>query len=283
LIERGESNPTWGTVRGIAKALEMSVAELARRAGRLDGEVDSKAHPAARHRGIGFRIGDAFSADDPIARWATVLSIAANDTIYLNIRLIEGDLAEEQSIYYFRLVAAHFFEAAIWLKSTRKILPEVDELITSLDDAATERYERIVSFASQRHRFFNNLKRSRSTLFHYPVIHPGREQAGEEELANAMGAAAKLPGWIEAGDDYATFRAGFADQIAVQFLSEDDQETKELMMELRGPVFDLVLFSEAVLLKYLTSLPSEVTTIWEPGQKRPEVPESEPGISPTPP
>ena len=231
----------------------------------------SKADPDARHRGIGFRIGDAFPADDPIARWATVLSIAANDTIHLNIRLIEGDLAEEQSIYYFRLVAAHFFEAAVWLKSTRKTLPEVDELITSLDDAARQRYERIVGFASQRHRFFDNLKRSRSTLFHYPVVHPGREQAGEEELANAMRSAADLPGWIEAGEEYATFRAEFADQIAVQLLSEDEQETKELMEELRDPVFDLVLFSEAVLFKYLTGLPAEVITIWEPGEKRPEM------------
>jgi hypothetical protein len=186
--------------------------------------------------------------------------------------LIEGDLPEEQNIYYFRLVAAHFFEAAVWLKSTRKTLPEVDELITSLDDAEAERYERIVGFASQRHRFFGNLKRSRSTLFHYPVIHPGREQAGEEELANAMRAAADLPGWIEGGEEYATLRVEFADQIAVQLVSEDEQETKELMEELRGPVFDLVLFSEAVLFKYLTSLPPEVTTIWGRGEERPEVP-----------
>jgi hypothetical protein len=230
----------------------------------------SKAHPDARHRGIGFRIGDAFPADDPIARWVTVLSIAANDTIYLNIRLIEGDLAEEQSIYYFRLVAAHFFEAAVWLKSTRT-LPEVDALITSLDDAARERYERIIGFASQRHRFFDNLKRSRSTLFHYPVIHPGREQAGEEELANAMRTAADLPGWIEGGEEYSTFRVEFADQIAVQLLSENEEETKELMEELRGPVFDLVLFCEAVLFEYLTALPPEVTTVWEPGEERPAI------------
>jgi transcriptional regulator with XRE-family HTH domain len=29
LIERGLSNPTWGTVKGIAAALEVSIAELA--------------------------------------------------------------------------------------------------------------------------------------------------------------------------------------------------------------------------------------------------------------
>lgn len=35
VIERGEANPTWGTVRGIAAALGMTVSELAKVAERL--------------------------------------------------------------------------------------------------------------------------------------------------------------------------------------------------------------------------------------------------------
>ncbi len=30
LIERGRSNPTWGTVKGIASALDIDIAELAK-------------------------------------------------------------------------------------------------------------------------------------------------------------------------------------------------------------------------------------------------------------
>ena len=37
LIERGEANPTWGTVRGIAAALGVSVSALAKAAERLEG------------------------------------------------------------------------------------------------------------------------------------------------------------------------------------------------------------------------------------------------------
>lgn len=37
LIERGYANPTWATVRDIAEALGVSVAELAKVAERLDG------------------------------------------------------------------------------------------------------------------------------------------------------------------------------------------------------------------------------------------------------
>jgi len=35
LIERGEGNPTWATVSGIAEALGISVSDLAKRAERL--------------------------------------------------------------------------------------------------------------------------------------------------------------------------------------------------------------------------------------------------------
>lgn len=37
LIERGEANPTWGTVRGIAAALGVPVSVLAKEAERRDG------------------------------------------------------------------------------------------------------------------------------------------------------------------------------------------------------------------------------------------------------
>src|SRR5215207_905701 len=105
--------------------------------------MSSKADPESRHRGIGFKVGDAFPAADPIARWATVLSMAANNAIYLNVRIIEGDLPPELNLYYFRLLAAHFFEAAMWLQQTRKTWPEVDGLISSLDEASQERYENV--------------------------------------------------------------------------------------------------------------------------------------------
>jgi transcriptional regulator with XRE-family HTH domain len=37
LIERGEANPTWETVKGIAAALGVSVSELAKAAEKLEG------------------------------------------------------------------------------------------------------------------------------------------------------------------------------------------------------------------------------------------------------
>jgi transcriptional regulator with XRE-family HTH domain len=276
LIERGETNPTWGTVCGVADALEISMRDLGALADRFNRRASSKADAEARYQGIGFKIGDVFSADDPIARWATVLAMAANNTTYLNVRLIEGGLPPELNMYYSRLLFAHFYEAAGWLKRTRRTWLQVDEFIKSLDSENQGRYDRITAFANQEHRFHENLRRSRVTLFHYPEMHPKREASGGEELANAMREAADLPSWIEGGEDYASFRATFADEIAMQFLSDNEEEYKELLEELREPTFELVLFTEAVLLAQLKAAPKDKTTIWGKGKLRPILPETAP-------
>jgi hypothetical protein len=76
--------------------------------------------------------------------------------------------------------------------------------------------------------------------------------AGAEELANALREGEDLDGWIESGEEYASFRAVFADDVAVQFLAESEEATEDLMKSLRGPVFELVEFAEAVLLEQLS-------------------------------
>jgi hypothetical protein len=197
--------------------------------------------------------------------------MAANNTVYINVRMIEGELPPELNVYYFRLLAAHFFEAACWLQKTRKTWPEIDALIGSLDGEAQERYDRIVAFATQRHPLHDVLRRSRTTLFHYPELHPGKEQAGVEELANALSAAKDLEGWIEGGEIYASFRASFADEVALQFLTSDDETTKEVMEELRGPVFELMEFAEAVLLEQLKRVDPSKTTVWNKGNPKPHL------------
>jgi hypothetical protein len=233
--------------------------------------MESKAHPGSRDRGIGFKIGDVFPADDPIARWATVLGMAANNTVYLNVRMIEGDLPPELNLYYFRLVAAHFFEAVMWLKRTSKTWPEVRELIESLDDQARARYKHLLAFTSPKHPLYPRLRRSRMTTFHYPEMHPEKARAGVEDLANALREAKDLDGWIEGGEEYATFRAPFADEVAAQFLGESEEDTAELMGSLEEPVFELVEFANDVLLAQLTRVSPKKTVMWQKGKARPEI------------
>jgi hypothetical protein len=227
----------------------------------------SKLGPAARDRGLRFRIGDAFPADDPIARWATVVSMAINDTVYVNVRMIEGDLPPELDLYYFRLVAGHFIEVCTWLAETPAQWPEVQTFLGDLPDDAREKLIELQSYASQTHPLHQTLTRSRNTLFHYPTLHPARDEAGVEELANAMRDASNLESSIEGGREWASFRARFADEIAVQFVGASESETRELLDGLQAPMFSLVEFGEAVLLQYLQQLDPVVVRQFGPRKK----------------
>jgi hypothetical protein len=114
--------------------------------------------------------------------------------------------------------------------------------------------------------------RSRTTLFHYPIMHADREEAGAEELANALRAAKDIDGWIEGGEEYASFRASFADEVAVQFLAESGDAAIELMDKLTDDVFDLVRFAEVVLFELLKRVPAGRTTVWKRGHPKPALP-----------
>jgi hypothetical protein len=234
-------------------------------------EHPSKAHPDSRDRGIGFRIGDAFPADDPVARWVTVLAMAANQTIYLKVRVIEGDLPAEVDSYYVRLMASHLLEVAQWITDACKHSPEIDEFIQSLDEEALGLCDRIGAYASQKHDLNETLLRCRNTLFHYPEIHPDKQRAGQEEIANALIEVKDLPGWFEQGDIFATFRATFADEIAARFISDDSDGVALLEQELEDPMIELVVFAEKVILAYLMKLPRETTVLWRPGTPKPTI------------
>lgn len=101
-------------------------------------------------------------------------------------------------------------------------------------------------------------------------MHPEKEKAGAEELANALDDAKGLDGWIEDGGHYATFRATFADTVALRFLSGSEEETVELADQLQGSVFELVEFTTAVLLAQLKRTPAHKTRLWRTGEPRPE-------------
>lgn len=102
-------------------------------------------------------------------------------------------------------------------------------------------------------------------------MHPEKVRAGVEDLANALREAKDLDGWIEGGEEYATFRAAFADEVAAHFLGRSEEDTAELMSSLEEPVFELVEFANDVLLAQLTRVSPKKTTIWERGEPRPEI------------
>ena len=103
---------------------------------------------------IRFKIGEAFPADDPLARWVTVCAMAMNDALLVNRWLIPR-LQEEvpselhETVYLGRVAAAHLYEAASFLRKYRR-QPKIKKFIEDLEPStklSTRRYWRLVRAA----------------------------------------------------------------------------------------------------------------------------------------
>jgi hypothetical protein len=83
-----------------------------------------------------FRIGDAFPADEPVARYVVVLAAIYNDWR----RTAEamngaGSGAEGMGVrlLHFRQIVGYSHEATAFLRGARKRYPEIDAFVSGLD------------------------------------------------------------------------------------------------------------------------------------------------------
>ena len=80
-------------------------------------------------------IGEAFPANDVLARWVMVLSIARNDLALATERIVRANEDDDgTNMHWQRLLAAHFFEAgAVALRSGfTQQLPEQPRRVTGV-------------------------------------------------------------------------------------------------------------------------------------------------------
>ncbi|MCW3048499.1 MAG: hypothetical protein JWO74_2783 [Solirubrobacterales bacterium] len=206
---------------------------------------------------VEFRIGDAFSADAPLARWMTALAISHNDIRHCNLRLISAGRPVHESIYYFRLVASHFKEIAKDLDRASREWDEVRAFVDDLPEPARADFEAVLECASEMEAELGVL---RNTLFHYPRLDRKNAAKDREKLQQAMKEAADLPGTITVGEYFGTVRFDFADEIIVQFIGEDDV-AGPLMDKLQRGVLALWRFCHHAFEAYLATLPSTAYTV----------------------
>jgi hypothetical protein len=187
---------------------------------------------------IRFKIGEAFPADDPLARWMTVCAMAANDLLLVN-RWVIPKLKEEvpsepyEITYLGRLNAAHLFEAATFLKKSDKRLAVVRELVAGLDDEAQAAYQQLVAIGDGgKGEFYEQLKHSRNVVFHYQVPLQGDSEEYERlKLAMAGHADDEQEQGIQRGviEDIPPaltgFRSFFADDVVSEMVLPRDTET----------------------------------------------------------
>src|SRR3712207_5178630 len=94
-----------------------------------------------------FKIGDAFPAGDPVARFITGLAMISNEWLrsITDLFSLEGDTPEEMGrrISLFRRQAALIHEAATFISDALRRFPEVSRFVDGLDAKARDGCERV--------------------------------------------------------------------------------------------------------------------------------------------
>jgi hypothetical protein len=205
----------------------------------------------------GFRIGDDFPADDPVARYVTVLAMIYNDWR----RTAEamggaGSGAEGMGVrlLHFRQVVGYSHEATTFMKGARKRYPKIDAFVSGLDVEVLEHYDRMFVALRPVREW---VRRQRNAAFHYPSVIPWKGQAPDFDtrFADALAAAADEASSARLGNSYREVRFEFADAVAVHRLGfklpEQEDDLKALMRALADAHDALKVFVVAAVSSYL--------------------------------
>jgi hypothetical protein len=188
------------------------------------------------HAQASFRIGDVFSADDPVARFVTVLAMVNNEwhrAMYLMDLTADDPDGRGIRLLLVRQQAASYLEAVEWITDSRKRFPAIKDCIDALDADAHGHYERLMAGCDPQSRHYTDwLTGLRNVTAHFPKLHPDAFVHGDEEIANALRDAADQTGTVSvACPTEAAVRFDFADEVAVQLLPnivDNPDEIKKL-------------------------------------------------------
>lgn len=172
-----------------------------------------------------FVIGRAFPADEPIARFVTVLAQAHNDFARVFERLSnanpESQDPEDQAlrILGLRLNAASHAEASAFLRDALRRWPSIKQFMDGLDEGLQRDIEHVAGVTDPRSRHYLAwLEAHRNVTFHYAAMHPLKAEHGSEEIQIALRRARTNVGTITDPGFFGGVRFGFADEVAVQWL-----------------------------------------------------------------
>jgi hypothetical protein len=219
-----------------------------------------------------FKIGDAFPADDQLARWMTVCAMALNDLLLVNRWLLPklqaGAATEPGAIPYLgRIAAAHLFEVATFLGKSDRTLSVVREFVATLSDEAQANYRELLGIGDDGSgKFRGQLKHARNKSFHYDALLLGpnedRERLKqamtdhadyENEQDTARGRIDDLPPTIDG------FRAVFAEDILVEMMlpkdPDDDDQFGPFLRNTSQHITKFAIFAKAALNSYVSTKP----------------------------
>jgi hypothetical protein len=176
-------------------------------------------------RRLRFVIGRAFPAEDPIARFVTVLSQAHNDFVRVFEQLSnakpDSDEPEDQAVRILglRLNAASHAEASAFLRDALRRWPAIKRFVDELGDDVLRDVEHVIGVTDPKSaHYLAWLEPHRNVTFHYAEMHPLKADNDNEEIQRALRRARANVGTITDPGLFGGVRFGFADEVAVQWL-----------------------------------------------------------------
>jgi hypothetical protein len=213
-----------------------------------------------------FTIGDAFPADDPVARFVTVLAMMSNDWLRLVKQMLASDDDPGEAdaagllVMSFRFQAALHAEAAGFIGDARRMFPEIEQFVVGLSQSAQAHCQQVMDGldpASPRY-LGAWLTAHRNVTFHYPEMHPRKAEHGREEITEALRGAADKLSRIRVADAPNDLRFDFADEVVVQWLPDDSNTAP--IIGLREAVLALADFVREAAESHLNSRPDGTFT-----------------------
>ena len=206
--------------------------------------------------GVRFRIGEAFPADQAVARSVVVMLMALNDLLPQNERLTQPsdvELPPHERVYLARLVGSHLFEFATFLDSAPRQFHEIETILDALPPEAQEHRERIVAVGKGKPgEFAEKLERLHHNFFHYAKLIGAAPE--REDLLKALDEHADRHGEIRVGELFKDFRAHFADDIAAE-LTESAEDAEPFVADLAELSIACMNFAYAVIGAYADRKP----------------------------
>jgi hypothetical protein len=208
-----------------------------------------------------FNIGTAFSAENPVARFVTVLAMMSNDWLRIMQEMVTLDSDEPETqarhIMLFRQQAALHHEAAARLVDAPSQFVEVRTFMDGLPPEAAADRDIVIGGIkpSSPHYLGDWHEAHRHVTFHHPVLQRDRAAAGAEELHNGLTGAASHEGtitWTEG--QFGSVRFGFADEVVVQWLPDAEKQA-DLIERLRDSALALTRYAQRAAGAYLQALP----------------------------
>lgn len=214
---------------------------------------------------IRFKIGVAFPAEDPVARFITGLAMISNDWLRSleDMFGLAGESHEEigRRVSLFRRQAALIHEAATFITDARRMFPEVVAFVGALEPNARDGFERVTGAVdtASPHYLGAWLEGHRNVTHHFPKMHPAAAQDGKEEMTNALAGATDIESTIDTGQRFGDARFRYADEVGVQLLPS--LEDTSWVEKLREAALALADFAQRAALAYLEVRPDGTFTV----------------------